>query len=662
MPRLTREQLPEDSLYKSLPLDSSAVEKLMAYLTEEHRQALSAHSEYFDELKVFRRAIKAKPATKVKTFPWPGASNFVAALIRIAGDAIKARIVNSLLGPKPFWLVSATSEIFVPYAKPWERFLEWAVANDLNLAQDVEMIVDQTVYLGKCPAKVCWVETVKPVKTYDRRTKEVVTEVRTTKDQPTIIPILLENWLEPWGTEESVDKPWNSHRIFMRAGDIKEAEKLGRLKNSQEIINSLLTSLPNDIQEATELRKMVWAETQVVTLYETQVSFDINDDGFREDLVVLWHYDTGKPLSVKYNFFFHGSRPLHMFFYLRNSDDRSSGDGLAQLLYPIQDSLSTFINQRTDNITIANTRYWKGKKNSGLKKGEQVWPGRMFLLDDPVNDLVADKLGDVSPASFTHESMLRDYGERLSGISDPQLGREFDNPRVAATTTLSILQEGNRRFDMVIKLMRGEFGKIGLRISQLYQQFEPRVKLEEILSPEDEVYVRELLSMNPYDIEKNFIIQINTSTATSNKETQRQGLLALFNLITGFYAQVNQVGLELIANPQVPEPVKDMIIEMAVASHKILKEIVQSYDITDVDSVLVDVGKALEFVKSGGSPTTMEQQMQAGLKNFSTIAGGGSVPAGPGGGGEQAIGQPLPGAGAENEPANPQLVLGQATS
>ena len=662
MPRLTREQLPEESLYKMLDLSSPGVERLMIYLVEEHRQALSAHEEYFEELKMFRRAIKAKPATKVKTFPWPGASNFVASLIRIAGDAIKARIVNSLLGPKPFWLVSATSEGFVPFAKPWERFLEWAVASDLDLAQQVEMIVDQTVYLGKCPTKVCWIETVKPVKTYDRRTREIVTEVRTTRDQPIIIPILLENWLEPWGTEDSIEKPWNSHRVFLRAGDIKEAEKLGYLKNSQDIISSMLTRLPTNMQELTELHKLVWAETQVATLYETQVSFDINEDGFREDLVVLWHYDTGKPLSVKYNFFFHGNRPLHMFFYIRGSDDRSSGDGMCQLLYPIQDSLSTFINQRTDNITIANTRYWKGKKNSGLKKGEQVWPGRMFLLDDPTNDLIADKLGDVSPASFTHESILRDYGERLSGISDPQLGREFDNPRVAATTTLSILQEGNRRFDMVIKLMRGEFGKIGLRISQLYQQFQPRVRLEEILSPEDEVYVRQLLDMNPYDIEKNFVIQINTSTATSNKETQRQGLLALFNLITGFYSQVNSVGLQVIANPQVPEAVKNMIIEMATASHSILKEIVQSYDITDVDSVLVDVGEALKFVKAGGEPATIEQRMQAGLENFSAITGGGSVPGGSEGGGGQAIGAAAPGGQPEGEPLNPQLIAGQATS
>src|SRR3990167_126592 len=614
--KLKEEFMVEEAFYKPFDPESEPVKRLMAYLIEEHRMAIAAYDEYFQELRLLRRAIKAKPAIKVKTFPWPGASNFVAPIIRIAGDAVKARIVNTLLGPQPFWMVTATSSTYTAYAKPWEKFLEWARKNDLDLPNVVEQISDQVVYFGKCPVKIHWVEVIKKILTYDTKTKKRVSLIKKLKDQPCATPIQLENWLEPWGIEPANEKPWNSHRVFMRAGDILEREKNGLASNGKKIVENCLKALPEDMQESDALRKLAWAETRVITLYETHVSFDIDDDGFREELTALWDYESGLPIRVTSNFFFHGQRPVECLYYYRDSDNRSSGEGLAQLLWQIQEAITSFINQRADNITIANTRFWKGRKGSGIKKGEQIWPGKMMLLDNPDSDLIPEKLGDVSPSSFTHESLLRDYGERLSGISDPQLGREFDNPRVAATTTLSVLQEGNRRFDMVIRLMRNEFSKIGIRISQLYQQFKPRVDLSEILSPEDEIYVREILSMSPEEVEKNFIIQVNPSTASSNKESQRQGLLALHNLITGFYGQVLNIAMQVMVNPQMPDQIKDMVVELARSSYNILKEVVQSYDISNPDEFLVDVAAALDFVRQGGSPMQIQQDFQLGMESF----------------------------------------------
>src|SRR3990167_3701160 len=294
MARLKREEMPEEAAYKQLDPESEGVKKLLAYLCEEHRRSLSAHEDYFNDLRMYRRAIAAKPAAKIKTFPWVGASNFIAPIIRIAGDAVKARVVNTLLGPKPFWVVTTPSGTFAPYARPWEKFV---------------------------------------------------------------------NWLEPWGIENAEEKPWNSHRVFLRTGDLAERERSGLISNSAKVRESCLSYLPPDMQELAELRKLAWADAQVLPFYETFVQFDVDNDGWREELVVLWNYELETVLSVRYMFFHHGKRPIKVLYYLRGSDSRSYADGLAQLLWPIQDAMSTFINQRTDNITIANTRYFKGKKN-----------------------------------------------------------------------------------------------------------------------------------------------------------------------------------------------------------------------------------------------------------------------------------------------------------
>lgn len=652
MPRiLSKRYQPEEALYESLDLNSDRVTRLMAWLTDEHRKAIAAHSDYFEELRLLRRAIKAKPNTRVKTFPWPGASNIVVPLIRIAGDAVKARIVNTLLAPKPFWICTAAapSSRYAPYARPVQNFMDWAVNNDLKIEDWVDAIADQVVYLGKCPVKVSYKEVVKKVRTYNRKTRQAEDKIKTVASAPWVEPILLENWLEPWGIGDPLSKPWSSQQVFKRAGDLKEMEKQGLIKNSSKVMDLILQSLPADVQERDELHRLTWAETEIATLYETHCQYDIDDDGFQEELIVLWSYrGEGIPLYVKYNFFFHGNRPHHLFFYMRDSDNRSTGDGLAQMLWPLQEALSTFVNQRTDNITIANTRFFKGKKGV-VKKGDAIWPGKVMLMDEPSTDLMAEKLGDVSPQSFQHESIIRDYAERLSGISDPQLGREFDNPRVAATTTLSILQEGNRRFDMIVRLMRKEFSIIGQRTFQLYQQFGVRVKIEDILSPEDELYVRELLDESPEAVEQNFLVQVNTSTATENLETQRQGMTQLYTTIVGFYQEVNTVAANVIANPQIPEPLKDLIIEMADKSYNILKEIVISYNITNPDDYLANVGDALRAIKDGGSPSSFESDFSEGLARFGGVVNnsGGGIPAGEGGavpsptrpaGGEQGAG------------------------
>lgn len=632
--KISAELKPEEAFYDILDLSSERVAQLLAYLYEEHRQSRMAHDDYFNELKILRRAIKPQPATRIKTFPWVGASNFVAPLIRIAGDAVKARIVNTLTGPKPFWLCSTKpGSPFAEFALPWQRFLEWAVVNDLNLDDAIERIADQVVYLGKCPVKIHWFHEVRKIRTYDQRIKKEVNKVVVYHDQPRLTPILLENWLEPWGLEDSLEKPWVSHRVFLRVGDLVEREKLELIKNVDKVKETYLNHIPQDIIDLGELSKQSWVEAQAVELYETCVRYDIDNDGFREECLVLWHYESQTPLSVRYNFFWHGRRPLEMLFYLRHGHSNSTADGLAHLLWPIQEATSSFINQRTDNITIANTRFFKARKGVGLAKGEQIWPGKIFLLDDPEKDLVPEKLGDVSPSSFTHETILRDYAERLSGISDPQLGREFDNPRVAATTTLSVLQEGNRRFDMVIKLMRAAFGRIGMQVTQLYQQFKPRIPLDQILSEDDLMYVSQILMMTPEDVEKNLLIQVSTATAGMNKESQRQGLLALYNLLMQFYGQIIQNIAPIMASPQVSDGVKDVIVEMSRAVQTLLQQIIQSYDLNNVEAFLIDVTNALEGLRSGAlTPQGVEQSMMAGLQNFggqiNSQAGGATSPLG----------------------------------
>lgn len=642
MAKLPPAMLPDEALYKPLDPESAGVQRLMAFLDEEHHAAMSAYEGYYDQLRTLRKAIKFQPQNRVKTFPWPGASNFVAPLIRINGDAVKARILNTLLAPRPFFVPSAAApgNRYEPFCKPWQNFLQWGT-NDCSFFETAERIVDQAVYLGKCPGKIYWRYEVTKAKSYDPRTKKIVDKFRVAHDHPFIEPILLENWLEPWGLQPSIEKPWLSQRIFKPLIDLKQDQAAGRISESYDLESTLMISMPENILALEELKRRAWQDSQTCELWETNVDFDIDEDGFKENLQVLWDPRVAsKPLWVKYNMFWHAKKPYCFWYYLLDGTDQSYGEGIAHLSYQIQEAVSTFINQRTDNITIGNTLWFKGKKGR-VKEGMTIWPGKVELMDDPASDLVPEKLGEVSPSSFNNENVFRDYNERVTGISDPQLGREMDNPRVAATTTLSMLQEGNRRFDMIIRMMRMEFAKAGIMVSQLYQQFKPRLPLEDIVSEEDLPYVEALLNMPPEEIEKNFALVVNASSIAANKETERKSLGELYQLVDQFYKNTLAVAQE-IANPQAPAELKEMMIEMVRTAYKSIREMVYTFEVADPDGFVMDPTSFLEDIRDGASTAQLEQAM----------AGAGPPP----GMGPMGPGGPAPlNAGPMEAPAGPEM-------
>lgn len=621
-PRVLRH---DEALYRPLDPESDGVKRLMCHLEESHRHALGVYDEYYDNLKQLRLAIAAKPSQKVKTFPWPGASNFVVPLIPIAGDAIKARLVNDILAPKPFWTVrTIPGSQFEDFAIPWQNFLEWAVGNDLGIEDVIDAVLDQTVYLGKCPMKIHWEQDIRKVQGYDPVNGKITSTVRTFADNPLIEPILLENWLEPWGIGDPLRKEWLTQRTFYRCGELKQLRKQGVLPYDRDYEQFVTIPVPGEFEAYTAERKRAWFDVRIVPVYETSIYFDIDEDGYEESLIVKWCLDHAvKPLSVKYNFFWHGKRPFRCCYYARASDDRSAAEGVAHQLFDLQAALSTFVNQRTDNITIANTKVWFAKRNV-FKKGEQVYPGMVKVTSDPKNDAIPVDMGTVSPQMFQHESVLRDYAERRSKISDPQLGREFNNPRVAATTTLSILQEGNKWFDMVVRSIRAEFAEIGVMVSQLYQQFGPRAMPEEAVGAEDAMYVRAVLNAGPSDVERFFQLHVNPSSLRNNRETMRQTLQQAEQVTQQYYANVIQVSMQVLPNPQVPQELKDLVIAIAQSSYRMTLETLRLMEITNADDIFLDPTPMMEALRDGTvEPDTQRAVMDAMAARRGLEMGGG---------------------------------------
>jgi len=134
-------------------------------------------------------------------------------------------------------------------------------------------------------------------------------------------------------------------------------------------------------------------------------------------------------------------------------------------------------------------------------------------------------------------------------------------------------------------------------------------------------------------------IELSASTATINKEIEKQGLITVMGLVTQYYQQLMSIGQLAM---QAPPPLQALAMKMVQGSSYFMERIVQAFDVKDIDAVL---------------PLAMlEEQMNAGQQ------GGGPPQVPPGGGaangsvgGAMGVppGGPRPG-GPANGPVGPQ--------
>jgi len=196
------------------------------------------------------------------------------------------------------------------------------------------------------------------------------------------------------------------------------------------------------------------------------------------------------------------------------------------------------------------------------------------------------------------------YAERASGISDPQLGRESQSlgSRATATGTLAMIQEGNRRFDLNVRDIRESLSIVGRRVLELNQRFRPR-GTSYFVEGEDGKFVEQVLDLPPEFSAAKLAVELTASTATINRETEKQGLIGLLGVVTQYYERLVQAGT-VVFNPQVPAELKELVVRMSKGAKHIVDRIVQDFDIRDVDTVVPALlnDQAVQEQMNGSNP------------------------------------------------------------
>ena len=409
-----------------------------------------------------------------KTFPWEGASNIKYPLVLTAAMQFNARAYPSLV-PNDGKVVKA--KVFgldptgekVKRAGRVEKVMSYQVMNDM---EDWEEEMDQMLMIlpvtGMCVKK-----------TYqDGLEKKNVSRL-----------ILVENFVVNYWAKSLEKAERVSEIIRMSDRELKSRQRAG-IYLDVELGNPPTTEHSDD----------EW------TLIEQHTYYDIDDDGYKEPIIVLFEEKSGKILRITARYDSESIqlnekndviyiKPIQYYTkygFIKAVDGSFYDRGFGHLLGPINDAVNTLINQLTDAGTLNNLQSGFLGKGIKLKLGNQQftpgeWKVATSTADDLRKQIVPLPTKEPSNVLFQLLGMLVQSGKELASVAEIFTGK-MPGQNTPATTTMATVEQGMKLFTAIYKRvyrsLAQEFKKL-YRLNYLYFPKEAVTVLDEQVTQAD---------------------------------------------------------------------------------------------------------------------------------------------------------------------------------
>lgn len=599
--------------------DHDTNERLIVWLDEEIRRAWLEREPILADWVKWQDQYWAEPASKVKNFPFQRAANIVVPLTAIAVEAVHARIMNTIFAVEPFWSIRPKSKQWIDAAPFFEEFLQGEVENPtaLDAFRFCNHSIMELIKLGTCVGKSGYEritkKTVRPqgdgtlddfwVDVHNGATLDYVPlanfMIRIGEYDPQLAPWCGEEHVFTWSQMKmmaanrrisaaaltDIKNYWSTEFTSRHAGDAKSyKEEVDKLANQEPIWNEHF-----EIQE-------IWA------------SFDIDGDGYDEEIVVDYHYASRTILSIRANWYSDLHRPYRSSVYV-HVEGRFYGIGVGKQNEQFQNEVTTIHRQRLDNATLANMRMLVVKKTSGYGPKEPIFPGKMWIVNDP-GDIESLQMSEVYNSAYANEDVIVRYSEKRTGVNEVLLGLPAQGTPGTATGDLARIAEGNKRFDLVLRNIRRFLSLLGQDVVANYQQYGDQQR-HWIVLDEDGIWVEKVLGMPPQLVRDGAIVELTATSSIVNRQVEQQNWISLFQVITAYYDRVMA-----LAQQFGPEVFTQAAKRAVAASDEAMRRLLDTYGVIETDRLLLLGG-------TGG-------QQDANGGGVSGVADGGSAE-GPGG-------------------------------
>lgn len=656
---------------KHIRLTAEQETNLQSYLEEKISDLLTRREQRTRDWKRWRENYEGK--TTPKNFPWKDSSNVWVPLTAITTDAIHANMMNRIFGHDRIWDANAVRPtevvgkntatdqdiLWSDLAKATQEYLkaESAPKGLIDVYQPTEDAILECIKLGTSILYNPWITRTQPDFSFDETSGQILRNQETVLWdglQPKNIPLedflILPNYADIHGPSGS---PLIGHQYYLRRGQVIANYKQGRYRSNSERLArekaEVLATPGGPVETLKDAQDHAENESDTTSnlrrddylFQDLWLRVQLDESGYEYSIFVTRHHETGHIVRIQP--WPYETIPYHALRYIRR-EGRFYGIGIPEMMESLQAGINTSFNQTVDNASIANMRGFKIKRGTGtshrfLDTLNDIYPGKKFFVDN-MEDIQEFQLGEVYPSAFQVGLEFWNFGEKRSGISDYNLGRESSQlgRHSTATTTLALLQENARRFDLYSKDIRRALGELGMQSIELIQQYRPEAGIWSTMGESAPLVSKAILDNPQHDIRKNLRIVATATSSEQSKEIARQNSLTAFGLLAQYLERVFQLAM-FINNQQVPEPLRRLAYQMAEAGELLMRRILEDFDLAELAARLPQI----QGVPDESGPG---QEGAAGPSNMGggpgTAMGGASGPPG----GPTPVPQPTPFPGA----------------
>jgi hypothetical protein len=609
----------------------------ISYIDEELRDAISNRDPLVQQWIRWLAQYRAPARTATRRFPFEGAANFELPITATDVDQLLAKFLQTIHATDNLWTLSALNERWVNATAPLTTFMTWLDGSILKMYPTNKRALLEMVKLGTAIYKTGWTYERRDVYNYDEQGK--VQKFVKIRSLPVVDHVRLNDFVvPPYATAIQPDAqngaPWvaERHRISVRRlrslADSSDPLMPAFDKKALEIVIKFEESGATDYDEW--LRSMDYDRRMYgdpgtaaasgngefekcldgavntgagglnkqhdIELWEIHARFPTKGRFSEDDIIVWYHQPTRTVVRGVYNYFHHASRPYDVVRYFPG--DGFYGIGVCEQKEVFQGMASDLFNFTWDNVLLANSRMVVAKSGANISPGEPFYPNKVWIVDEDINKSFGIfPMADIYPSLPMLSQFVQSLGERRTGIADLQLGNLQSLPsRTPATTTMNLLQEGNRRPDLTIKDMRYEgLSNVGLRVLQNCQQFLGSALLDEdgkqllqiavdMLGQPEGQEVATKLTTPAENAEFGVGVALTATSGSANKEQQKQSYLALLQLAAQLYPQfIQAIGM----GAQAPgTPIADIAYQSAAGLQELFKRVLETYDIRNPETIL----------------------------------------------------------------------------
>ncbi len=606
-----------------IPLSGEAEERLCRYLGQRIRGLKSGLSDLHENRIVqWRKAYEATPAESTREFPWHGASNLVVPVTAIHCDTLLARVMNAIIKTSPLWtarLIGKYPKKAIEFKNAFEEFMQYVglEPTELDLYRVYHEWFGEAIRYGTSVLKCPWITEIEDkIAPAGDGTGKPYADITYEGPRPEKLPFNDFLMSPVHKTIESAD--FKAHRIRLSRFALEERAWRGIYDKAKvkEILGKPDLTSPDAVaqMQQTDAGAQVSATYgfEEYHIYECHFKYRVNRGRFVR--CMAWYNEKNNKLLRAYYQYYPDEVFLAARLFYR--DDYFYGYGFCETLGMFQEEISQIHNQRRDNSTVANTMTWRVDPDAILDKGYRVFPGA--TLPGKKGDIEGLSPGQVSPMMIDEERMSLELAEKRSGVSAPiqGMGSGVMSKRgvYSAMGTLSLLQEGNTRTDLNITDIRYAHTKLGRLLSKQYAEFGlgTRPRQFGLDGPAIQAAFEGIR-------DKAICLPVSASTASVNREVEKQADIMLSGLMQKHYQMIGQM-LQAASNQFTPPEMKQYLNDSIEAANTLMKSVFRHFGYDEVERYVPEV-------QAAAAPQAPQRALPGGM---SAAPGGGGAPKPPG--------------------------------